>query len=96
MFIESLDVFAVHLVDEVGAAVVDGLGPDAAGAQVSEKLMDEGLQLRRLRRAAVFFCQLHYVCLPFVVGNKNFFDFINRFFLRRERNIFFVYIYIFI
>ena len=41
MFIESLDVFAVHLVDEVGAAVVNRLGPDAAGAQVSEKLMYE-------------------------------------------------------
>ena len=37
MFIESLDVFAVHLVDEVGAAVVNRLGSDAAGAQVSEK-----------------------------------------------------------
>lgn len=96
MFIESLDVFAVHLVDEVGAAVVNRLGSDAAGAQVSEKLMDERQQLRRLRRAAVFFCQLHHVCLPFVVGNKNFFDFINRFFLRRERNIFFVYVFIFI
>lgn len=76
MFIESLDVFAVHLVDEVGAAVVNRLGSDAAGAQVSEKLMYERQQLRRLRRAAVFFCQLHHVCLPFVVGNKNFFDFI--------------------
>ena len=95
MFIESLDVFAVHLVDEVGAAVVNRLGSDAAGAQVSEKLMYERQQLRRLRRAAVFFCQLHHVCLPSVVGNKNFFDFINRFFLRRERNIFFVYVFIF-
>ena len=96
MFIESLDVFAVHLVDEVGAAVGNRLGADAAGAQVSEKLMYEGQQLRRLRRAAVFFCQLHHVCLPSVVGNKNFFDFINRFFLRREINIFFVYVFIFI
>ena len=49
MFVESLDVFAVHLVDEVGAAVVNRLCPDAAGAQVSEKLMDERQQLRRLR-----------------------------------------------
>lgn len=36
-----------------------------------KKLMYEWQQLRRLRRAAVFFCQLHHVCLPFVVGNKN-------------------------
>lgn len=96
MFIESLDVFAVHLVDEVGAAVVNRLCPDAARAQVSEKLMDEGQQLRRLRRAAVFFCQLHHVCLPFVVGNKNFFDFINRFFLRREKYFLCLYLYLYI
>ena len=96
MFIESLDVFAVHLVDEVGAAVVNRLGSDAAGAQVSEKLMDEWQQLRRLRRAAVFFCQLHHVCLPIVVGNKNFFDFINRFFLRREKYFLCLCLYLYI